>query len=568
MTLRFTPLHGHGIYLTIPIDRLNSSYGFTLATHGIDDIRAHISDPISLVIRIDVRMLIFWFRFFLLKDLQQISGLHGVAFRGQTKTELTQTLLKHDCKDSCLSATYVFKCMSRSRRNIHLRFVDNGEGSRASANERQNQNQADASPADIPEPDVQVGSSAIESEISAEPFDHLQPLDNSTKKSIIKEWQDEVCTATLKCTVCSVCGKATPQSEAKWVDGNDINLELLQNLDLPNEVLPQDYNFEAYNKAILNVKGLEFPDHIGHMRICLRCFNALGSDVMPKFALCNWLYYGTDRLPSTVKSAFEEANMFDRMLICRARANSIVCKFNARGEGNEEAEPRREGILSQVRKGVRGNIIVAPLDVVKMNEVLPPGPETIRDTMCAIFVGATLPTLTSVSKYSPILIRKSRVKTMIEFLLANNDHYTPTQDFQFSAGNHANLLDGGGDEGVPCYVQIGQVAPDDAMAAATSDYTPRNIDTYTAAEVTEGDVLMENVGYTQGDHSPLSYHSMKSKALDQCLQRKPVLLSGRGSSYVPDFHNPSILTSDVHGPAWLESPGFGLAFGGSGFPKP
>jgi len=27
-------------------------------------------------------------------------------------------------------------------------------------------------------------------------------------------------------------------------------------------------------------------------------------------------------------------------------------------------------------------------------------------------------------------------------------------------------------------------------------------------------------------------------------------------------------TSDVHGPAWPESPGFGLAFGGSGFPKP
>jgi len=28
------------------------------------------------------------------------------------------------------------------------------------------------------------------------------------------------------------------------------------------------------------------------------------------------------------------------------------------------------------------------------------------------------------------------------------------------------------------------------------------------------------------------------------------------------------LTSDVHGPAWPESPGFGLAFGGLGFPKP
>ena len=30
----------------------------------------------------------------------------------------------------------------------------------------------------------------------------------------------------------------------------------------------------------------------------------------------------------------------------------------------------------------------------------------------------------------------------------------------------------------------------------------------------------------------------------------------------------SVPNSDVHGLAWPESPGFGLAFGGSGFPKP
>jgi len=72
----------------------------------------------------------------------------------------------------------------------------------------------------------------------------------------------------------------------------------------------------------------------------------------------------------------------------------------------------------------------------------------------------------------------------------------------------------------------------------------RNIDSSTVNQVQGDKILMENVGYTDGDHTPVNYHIMKVMALKRCLQREPVVISGTGSSVVPDFQNPSIL-------AWL-----------------
>lgn len=73
--------------------------------------------------------------------------------------------------------------------------------------------------------------------------------------------------------------------------------------------------------------------------------------------------------------------------------------------------------------------MVTPLDVTRLTSVLPPDPQTIADTMCAVFVGQTMPSRDTISKMAPVLVRKSRVKTMIEFLVEHNPHYKKVDGF-------------------------------------------------------------------------------------------------------------------------------------------
>lgn len=538
MLLRLTALHPQGTHQSIPIDRFNGYFDFVFVTNNPERIRACIADPEKLVIRLDITILVYWYRYFFMKGLKEICSLHRIPVR-KTKEQVIQDLMTHTCNADCQGMTYVFKSMSRPRSNVHLRFKPPAEHTETSST-RDLSTEENIVEGDR-EQETSFPISSSDTNNLATSTDHLEPLDEVMKRSIIKQWQSEMSGDALRRTVCCACSKIVAKDDSEWLDGNSIDLELLQNNELDNEIKPRGYNLNAYKQAILNPKGLEYTDRVGNVRLCSGCSNALKAKKMPKFALSNWLYYGMDALPENLKKAFDEATMFDRMLICRARANSVVCKFNTKDEVGGRAG---NNVLSQARKGVRGNILVTPLDAVKMNDVLPPGPESIRDTMCAIFVGSQIPTVANVTKFSPILIRKSRVKTMITFLLEHNPHYTPSTAFQFSANNFQNLLDGGTDEGVPCYVQIGQIPLDDAVAAATSDYTPRNVDTYTASDVNTAseDVLMENVGYTEGDGSPIAYHAMKTKALQHCLERRPVLIAGSGSTFVPDFQNPSLLS--------------------------
>ena len=53
---------------------------------------------------------------------------------------------------------------------------------------------------------------------------------------------------------------------------------------------------------------------------------------------------------------------------------------------------------------------------------------------------------------------------------------------------------------------------------------------------------MENVGYTSGDKSPVSYRDMKLRALSHCLNGGRFIRSQAGDTFVPDFHNPALLT--------------------------
>ncbi|KAJ7683349.1 hypothetical protein B0H17DRAFT_848666, partial [Mycena rosella] len=373
---------------------------------------------------------------------------------------------------------------------------------------------------------------------------YLDVPGDSLREQIIREWQQQTSIEALKLEPCAVCAKQTRAAEILKVESTAIDLKLLRNDALPSQCLPTSYNFIAYERAILCSAGLTDLTRPAQLSVCVSCNESLKRCEMPKFALANWPYYGLEALPPPVKKAFDESSVFERMLVCRVRYNSISCRFKAADYDPNEEEDAQTFVLRNYRKGVRGNVMVTPLDAARLNDVLPPSPESIKDTMSVVFIGSVPPTRQTISKLGPVLVRKSRVKTMIEFLIEHNPCYGPLRGFRgYSPENMSKLFDArdtAKDEAVPCAVHIGHLSPNDAVDSATADYTRRNVDGDRRS--VDQEILMENVGFTLGDDSPASYRDMKLTALERCLAGKAFLASRCGSSAVPDFDNPYLMS--------------------------
>ncbi|KAI0713927.1 hypothetical protein C8Q76DRAFT_620043, partial [Earliella scabrosa] len=418
-----------------------------------------------------------------------------------------QKLLLHVCSDECPVPIHIFTTLRarRGSREVDRRRADNGT----------------AIPTDVP---------------------YLRVADDALKHVIAREWQESLTAEKLQLVACAVCARGTSRREAREVGADKINLTLLRNDNLPPQVLPRNYNFHAYKRALLCTKGMSSLHALGPLTMCATCHRELVTKQrMPKLCLANCLYYGYESLPPQVREAFETSTPLERLLVARARASRICYRYSLLTNPHSSIVPCQTWLTPQQ---VRGNILVMPQNSTHLNRVLPPPPETIRDTVCAVFVGNTKPTKQNIAKLSPILARKSRVSSMAQFLVAENLHYECDTAFHGYSSRNLDLLfgpeDTSKDTAVPCAMDIGFLEENDATRAATADYTTRN----TEDEIPSADepILMENVGYTCGDQSPVSYRDMKFKALTHCLTGGRFVRSQAGDRFVPDFENPSLLT--------------------------
>ncbi|KAH6876927.1 hypothetical protein BKA70DRAFT_1127801 [Coprinopsis sp. MPI-PUGE-AT-0042] len=358
------------------------------------------------------------------------------------------------------------------------------------------------------------------------------------KQEIIQEWESRCSWDRMRPVVCAICDKRLRAFEVVSTDADDVDLRLVANPDLPSHLQPRSYNLEAYDGAILSTAGMDNQMSKGTINICFDCKQSLDRGQMPRFALANWLYYAKERLPEKVKDAIEESTIFDRALFSRVRTNSISCRSTV--PRNEEETALLDSSVFRTRRGMKGNIVVCPLDVVRVNEVLPPGPELIEDTLCVICVGDKEPTRSTVEKFHPVLVRKSRVKQVIEFLLEHNPHYGVVPGFRGYDEEKLNgLFQGSHDTGLLDAAKIGFLERSKCMDNASAGL-PEASD-FVESNSVEG-LLLENVGFTLGDETPLSYLKMKMAALERCLASEKFLMSRKGSNMVPDFDNPYLLT--------------------------
>ncbi|KAH9854460.1 hypothetical protein C2E23DRAFT_726731, partial [Lenzites betulinus] len=373
---------------------------------------------------------------------------------------------------------------------------------------------------------------------------YLAIADENLRRAIIAEWEQAMSTVNLKELVCAVCGRRTPPSQVLFVKAARVRFDLLRNDHLPEHIQPTSYDRAAYGGAILHPEGLVHRDRRGLIKTCKECRRDLcdrNPPRMPRYALANWLYYGHERLPEPVKCAFGKSTQPERMLVARARSNKVAFKFS------ELKGHRLEGTDPRVSQGcVKGNVAIHPQDAAHLTNVLPPSYDAVRDTLCAVFVGKTQPTKKTILNMSPVLVRKSRVKTMIDFLLSNNPKYAVSDTFHgFSQENMDRLFEDAGehqDEGVLCAMEIGHIEMSDAVEGATdSGYVPGLVPD--AQETPGEDMFVENVGYTDSDDSlSLNPRDMTIEAIGHCLRKRRFIKSQAGSRFIPDFQNSSLLT--------------------------
>ncbi|KIO09043.1 hypothetical protein M404DRAFT_70971, partial [Pisolithus tinctorius Marx 270] len=101
-----------------------------------------------------------------------------------------------------------------------------------------------------------------------------------------------------------------------------------------------------------------------------------------------------------------------------------------------------------------GNVALLPQDPTSLSNVLPPSPSDMRGVVCMVFAGAAFhPSVEALRKFPPVLVSRSRVKSVIEWLISNNEWYAES-GITFSAENLAALVVGGEDTGVLQGIEI------------------------------------------------------------------------------------------------------------------
>ena len=493
-----------------------------LALHDERELLNHQLMPDDLLVNCPLPSLFTLYRMWRAGDLRRLASAHHVSVPARESTpDITERLDAHACQRDCPAVVIIFQTLRRMR----------------------NATQVEAARARARSLNLQSTSS------------YMQVATETLRRSIIREWQQAMTTANFGTLVCAPCGRRVPSKDTKRVGPGNVDLSLLVNDALPAAVRPTTYDFDLYSHALLNPNGMTDQWHLADLIMCRVCYREIVENRrMPKLCLANWLYYAYDEVPSPAKIAFRESTPTERLLISRARASRISFRFS-------ELKSRREkqadddvttshtsdsgdyGAATSQRC-LKGNVLVVPQNATHLNSVLPPPPEVIRDTVCVVYVGRTKPNKTTIGKLGPTLVRKTRVRTMIEFLVKCNVHYACDSRFHglsednldalFSANHH------GQDEAMPCAIDVGFLEESEFVRAAESDYTTRNLENDPPGP--DDPLLMENVGYTLGDDSPVSYRDMKMKALSHCINGGTFVRSHSGDKFVPDFENPSLMT--------------------------
>ena len=261
----------------------------------------------------------------------------------------------------------------------------------------------------------------------------------------------------LKTRECGVCGKAVRKGLFKERSLSEDDKEGIPNIRLlstehqenpnclPEYVHPVDLDAGLTTELLLSPGGVDRDEIV----CCNKCFNCLKSNKLPVYSIANNFQIG--KTPPELS----DLTLPEKLLISKCRPKMYVVKLRS------IAGPQAQ------QKGLKGNTITFPQDVVKMASTLPANPDILADHIRVIFVGKSTPTSDMLKKI--LTVRRDKVYHALSFLRANNPVYA---DVVISNQVLANLPT----DDVP--TQLMQTLethddPDDKDADEHSTYTPQ-----------------------------------------------------------------------------------------------
>ncbi|KAJ7902454.1 hypothetical protein B0H13DRAFT_1499896, partial [Mycena leptocephala] len=273
--------------------------------------------------------------------------------------------------------------------------------------------------------------------------------------------------------------------------------------------------------------------------MCASCRSVLKKNLQPLDALANFQYYGREELPGPVKSAFEAASLYDLMMVARTRCTRITHLFSEKPDarGHEKRRDTSQGYS-------QGNVAIFPQDVASIRPMLPPPRPEIKEAMCALFIGPkTAPSRDNIKDLKPVLVSKTRVETMLQFLLGKNPYYI-NSGVEFSQDNLDDLFPEKRDCAFPSAIEI-CCLPEESTPIPES-YADRGSKPHPTVQeldvdIDDGSLVLEAVGYTVGENTPKDHRSMKAAALAWCLDKKNFIKMQTGSEFITD-RDPGLLT--------------------------
>lgn len=348
-------------------------------------------------------------------------------------------------------------------------------------------------------------------------FDYHEPYpafpevrDDGFKLDIIRDYQQRMDLSNFEWVACAVCGQRKFSADIQSIHPEDIDLTLLRNDTIPSMAWPTSYDFELYDRAILEPVALGDPWSLQDMSVCSKCASCLERGGQPLEALANHQYYGLDSLPADVAEAFRTSTAMERQLVSACRATTISCTYKA----------DKGGVPGARQRYCRGNVAIIPQDICSLRRVLPPSLEEARDLMCVLFVGReSVPTMQTVKKMSPCLVSRRRVELMIRFLVEHNQHYRRL-GVTYSAANLAAICSGpgfgeGDDVGVPASLDVQHLPVGDVSAEAV---TSRYDSSGNAPFIIPPDAIFtETTGFANTSQGAITDSQMKARALRWCL---------------------------------------------------
>ena len=380
--------NGYTVKRNITQMHLNSMFTFRSSAQ-VSHISSQLAKNGDILLHGPISKIIELYSFWHKKDLLLFAKQHNIKAHKQDEVQSIIHLLKsHHCTITCLyTYEYLFHSLKFPRPEIGLQNGHDGIGK----GKRNN----------VPIVGIMEEPPRIQPVIDDSDNDvkYLEVADDALKTAIIKEWEQAMSTKSLKDEVCAICARYTKPNHIIIADPLDIDLQLLQNPQLPLAALPKSYNLQAYANAILHPKGMLNIHKCAPLKTCKECYSSICDGELPKYSLANWLYYGHDALPINMQHAIKYATHAERILVSRARASTISFRFSdIKGHSLEGSNP----LTSQ--HCIKGNVSIHPQDVTHLNNALPPSNDTIRDLICAVFVGQTQPTKDTIKKLRPMLV--------------------------------------------------------------------------------------------------------------------------------------------------------------------